>query len=210
MSNIFYCLASAYRSKSWKRESGKENEGKIPLGKERKKEKQAGGKYRELICGHSPKRSWEAMEGMKLVMESSNPDKHPKKCDLQKSSRQSGRGAVRIHKHHVSANLRQPPALFHVAPMQHAWPQGTAQKLQYNTKDPPKKKSPAPRAFHGFRMRCSDLLGSSMCEVPCFGESLQRPSLFWLSKMMVANHVKASGVKKEGSENRTYTNLNTK
>lgn len=61
MSNIFYCLASAYRSKSWKRQSSKENEGKIPLGKERKKEKQAGDKYRELIYGHSPKghgRQW--------------------------------------------------------------------------------------------------------------------------------------------------------
>lgn len=54
------------------------------------------------------------MEGMKLVMEISNTDKHPKKCSLQGSSRQSGRGSVRIHKPHVRAKIGQPSALLHI------------------------------------------------------------------------------------------------
>lgn len=82
----------------------------------KEKKKEAAGKYCELICGHSPKRSWEVMEGMKLVMEISNTDKHPKKYNLQGSSRQSGRGSVRIHKPHVSAKIGQPSALLHITP----------------------------------------------------------------------------------------------
>lgn len=78
--------------------------------KKREKKQKAGGKYQELICGHSPERSGEAMEGMKLLMEISNTDKHPEKCNLQKSSRQSGRGAVRIHKPQGSAKIGQPPS----------------------------------------------------------------------------------------------------
>lgn len=61
------------------------------------------------------------MEGMKLVMEISNTEKHPKKRNLQESSRQSGRGAVRIHKLHVSANRQQPSALLPITPMHHTY-----------------------------------------------------------------------------------------
>lgn len=85
------------------------------------KEKQAGRKHQELSSGHFPKRSQEAMEGMKLVMEISNTEKHPKKRNLQESSRQSGRGAVRIHKLHVSANRQQPSALLPITPMHHTY-----------------------------------------------------------------------------------------
>lgn len=52
--------------------------------KKREKKQKAGGKYQELICGHSPERSREAMEGMKLLMEISNADKHPKKMQSSK------------------------------------------------------------------------------------------------------------------------------
>lgn len=54
--------------------------------KKRENEKQAGGKYQELICRHSPKRSWEAMEGMKLVMEISIRGKHPKNAIFKKAA----------------------------------------------------------------------------------------------------------------------------
>lgn len=54
--------------------------------KKRENEKKAGGKYQELICRHSPKRSWEAMEGMKLVMEISIRGKHPKNAIFKKAA----------------------------------------------------------------------------------------------------------------------------
>lgn len=52
----------------------------------RENEKKAGGKYQDLICRHSPKRSWEAMEGMKLVIEISIRGKHPKNAIFKKAA----------------------------------------------------------------------------------------------------------------------------
>lgn len=43
-------------------------------------------------------------------------DKQPKNTNHQKSSRQSGRGAVRIHKPRVNANPEHPPAPLPVTP----------------------------------------------------------------------------------------------
>lgn len=54
--------------------------------KKRGNEKKAGGKYQELICIHAPKRSWEAVEGMKLVMEISIRGKHPKNAIFKKAA----------------------------------------------------------------------------------------------------------------------------
>lgn len=90
MSNIFYCLESEYRRKGWEKPFDiipywKENEGKNSF-KKRENEEKAGEKYQELIYRHSSKRSWEAMEGMKLVMEISIRGKHPKNAIFKKAA----------------------------------------------------------------------------------------------------------------------------
>lgn len=146
----------------------------------REKEKKAEGKYQELICGHSSKGSWEAMERMKLVMEISNTDKHPKKCNLQKSSRQSGRGAVRIHKPHVSANLWQPPAPLPVTPMQHPCLQGTVlmgSETSTNTKCLPAKR----KAQHPRLSTAPGCAAVTCCSHPCARfHTLMRASEDWI------------------------------
>lgn len=155
MPNVFYCLEISIQKEGLRKmiwhHSLLERKWRKNSFKKRENEKKAGWKYQELICRHSPKRSWEAMEGMKLVMEISIRGKHLKNAIFKKSSRQSGRGAVRIHKAHVSTNLQQPPAPVPVTPRQHPCFQGAAlrgQKHAHNTKSPPKKR----KSWHPFSM----------------------------------------------------------
>lgn len=177
MSNIFYCLASAYRRKRWKKQTSiitylEENEGKTPLRKGRRKRMQEEN-IRSSFVDTLPKGHGRQWKEWNWWWKSATQTNIPKNAIFKKAAgNQAGvlwestnlMSALTYGNHQLRSPLhpRNTPASKEL----HSW----GQKLQHNAMCPPKKEKPGTRGFPRLQ---------AVTQSPAAVVHLRGPTLWW-------------------------------
>lgn len=175
MSNIFYCLASVYRRKSWKKQSSiiiywEENEGKTPLRRERRKRKQEEN-IRLQFLDTPPKGHGRQWKEWNWWWKSAIQTNIPKNAIFKKAAgNQAGvlwestnlMSALTYGNHGSSSHPCNTPASKKL--------HSRGQKLQYNTKCPPRKEKPGTQGLPRLQ---------AVTQWPAAVIHVQGPTLWW-------------------------------